>query len=79
MRGMKRLANLTETVTRAIDDKADAVADRIVAGQARAEAAIGKFDALATDMEKTADDIEAALGQISNDPAQGAGLPANKL
>lgn len=80
MRGMQRLANLTETVTKSIDAKADAVADRIVSGQARAEAAISKFGDLATSIEKTADDIEAALGQISNDPAQtSGGLPEPRL
>lgn len=67
MRGMQRLANLTASVTQAIDAKADAVADRITAGQARAETAIGKFDGLAASIEKTADEIEAALGQISNE------------
>jgi hypothetical protein len=73
MRGMKRLANLTATVAAAMDAKADAVADRITAGQARAEAAIAKFDGFAAGIERTADEIEAALGQLSNDAGQSSG------
>jgi hypothetical protein len=68
MRGMNRLANLTETLQKSIDAKADAVADRIEKAHARGEAAIGKFEAYAVEVEKTADAIEASLGQISNLP-----------
>lgn len=71
MRGMRRLANIAETVTKAMDARADAVADRIVAGQARAEQAIGRFEDYAGTIEQTADEIEAALGQITNLPTPG--------
>jgi seryl-tRNA synthetase len=72
MRGMQRLAHLTEALTKSIDAKADAVADRIQKAHARGEAAITQFEGYATDVEKTADQIEAALGQISNGPTQEA-------
>lgn len=68
MRGMRRLANLTETLQKSIDAKADAVADRIEKAHARGAAAIGQFEAYAAEVEKTADEIEASLGQISNLP-----------
>lgn len=68
MRGMQRLANLTETLIKSMDADADAMADRITAGHARAQAAIGKFGDFAVSIEKTADEIEAALGQITNSP-----------
>lgn len=67
MRGMRRLAHLTQTVSAAMDAKADAVADRITAGQARAEVAIAKFGEYADGVEATAAEIEAALGQITNE------------
>lgn len=68
MRGMQRLANLTESLTKSIDAKADAVADRIQKAHERGEAAITQFEGYALEVEKTADQIEASLGQISNGP-----------
>ncbi len=68
MRGMQRLAHLTETLTKSIDQRADAVADRIQKAHDRGTMAIGQFETYAVNVEKTADDIEAALGQISNVP-----------
>lgn len=73
MRGMQRLAHLTSTAMANMDAQADAVADRIVAGQARAAVVIQKFGALADGIEQTANEVEAALGQISNDPTQVSG------
>lgn len=73
MRGMRRLANLTETLQKSIDAKADAVADRIQQAHARGEAAVGQFENYAAEVEKTADEIEAALGQISNLPQPSGG------
>ena len=73
MRGMQRLANITQTVLKDMDAKADAVADRIVAGQERASAVIGKFGSVADAIEATANEVEAALGQFSNDPTQVSG------
>jgi hypothetical protein len=73
MRGMRRLANLTETLQKSIDAKADAVADRIEKAHARGEAAIGQFENYAAEVEKTADEIEASLGQISNHPPSSEG------
>lgn len=74
MSGMQRLANLTESVVKLIDARADEAADRIAAAQVRAEAAIKKFDEHAAGIERTAAEIEAALGQISNGPpSEGSG------
>lgn len=74
MRGLQRLAHLTQSVVGDMDAKADAVCDRIVAAQSRAVAVIDKFGDMATAIERTASDVEAALGQISNDPTQVSGV-----
>jgi hypothetical protein len=68
MRGMQRLASLTEALTKQIDERADAVADRIQKAHDRGTTAIGKFEGYAAQVEKNADEIEKALGQISNMP-----------
>lgn len=73
MRGMQRLANLAPTIMKAIDAEADAVADQLVASQDRARAAIGQFRGFADSIRKTAEDVEAALGQLTNDPTQASG------
>lgn len=66
MRGMQRLSNVTQTVLKDMDAKADAVADRIVAGQARAAEVIEKFTTVAVGIENTANEVEAALAQFTN-------------
>jgi chromosome segregation ATPase len=68
MRGMQRLAHLTENLTKQLDAKADEVADRIERAHERGQAAIGRFSEHATQIEQTADEIEKALGQITNGP-----------
>jgi hypothetical protein len=68
MRGMQRLAHLTQTIVADLDKEADAVADHLVAGQDRAKAAIDKFRDYAGSIHQTADEIERALGQITNSP-----------
>lgn len=73
MRGMQRLSNVTQTVLKDMDAKADAVADRIVAGQARAAQVIEKFGNVADAIETTANEVESALAQFSNDPTQVSG------
>lgn len=73
MRGMKRLANLAPTLVADIDAEADKVADELVAKKARAHEAIGKFRGFADAIGQTADEIEAALGQLTNDPTQVSG------
>lgn len=73
MRGMQRLSNVTQTVLKDMDAKADAVADRVIAGQARAAAVIEKFGNVADAIERTADEVESALAQFSNDPTQVSG------
>jgi len=72
MRGLARLSNLTETLVKEMDAKADAVADRLVAAKARHEATLVKFEDFTAAVEKVADDAEAALGQISNLPPPNA-------
>jgi hypothetical protein len=72
MRGLARLANLTETIVKQMDDKADAVADRLVAAQARHEATLAKFEDFTSAVEKIADEAEASIGQISNLPPPSA-------
>jgi hypothetical protein len=71
MRGMKRLANLAPTIVASLDTEADQVADRLVASQERAKQAIGQFRGFAESIENTANEVEAALGQLTNDPTQG--------
>lgn len=66
MRGMQRLAFLTQNAVADMDKKADAIADRIAAAQARGEQVMQQFDDHATSMEKAADDAERALAQITN-------------
>lgn len=73
MRGMQRLANLAPTIMASLDAKADVVADNLVAQQARAESAIEQYDGLAQSLGKVADEVTAALGQITNDPTQVSG------
>lgn len=70
MRGMQRLAFLTQNAVSEMDKRADAVADRLTAAQNKSAAVIDKFGAMADSIERSADEAEAALGQISNDPAQ---------
>lgn len=74
MRGMKRLANLAPSIVASLDAEADKVADELVANQERATAAIGQFRGFATAIGQTADEITAALGQITNDPTQTSGV-----
>lgn len=73
MRGMQRLANLAPTIMASLDAKADVVADKLVAQQAKAVAAIDQYDGLANSLGQVADTITAALGQITNDPTQVSG------
>lgn len=73
MRGLQRLANLAPTIMASLDTKADKIADELVSQQARAEGVIDQFGALATTLGKVADDVSAALGQITNDPTQVSG------
>ncbi|MFT4115414.1 hypothetical protein [Bradyrhizobium sp.] len=70
MRGMQRLAFLTQDLVKNMDAEADKVADEIQEAHDRAQAAIGKFRAHGKDIRKVADDIEAALGQITNSPTE---------
>lgn len=70
MRGMQRLAFLTQDLVKNMDTEADKVADEIQDAHDRAQAAIGKFRAHGADIRKVADDIEAALGQITNSPTE---------
>jgi hypothetical protein len=70
MRGMQRLAFLTQDLVKNMDAEADKVADEIQEAHDRAQAAIGKFRAHGADIRKVADDIEAALGQITNSPTE---------
>ncbi|MBP1296609.1 hypothetical protein [Bradyrhizobium elkanii] len=68
MRGMQRLAHLTQTAVADMDKKADAIADRIAAAQARGHATMDKFDSYAASIEQAADDAEKALAQLTNSP-----------
>jgi hypothetical protein len=70
MRGMKRLAFLTQDLVKNMDAEADKVADEIQQAHDRAQAAIGKFRQHGAEIRKVADDIEAALGQITNSPTE---------
>ncbi|UPJ43943.1 hypothetical protein IVB40_07695 [Bradyrhizobium sp. 40] len=70
MRGMKRLAFLTQDLVKNMDAEADKVADEIQLAHDRAQAAIDKFRQHGADIRKVADDIEAALGQITNSPTE---------
>jgi hypothetical protein len=72
MRGLQRLANLTGTIVKQMDADADAVADRLVAAQARHEGTLSKFKEFTAAVEHAADEAEAALGQISNLPPPAA-------
>lgn len=73
MRGLQRLSNLAPTIMASLDAKADTIADELVAQQKRAESVIEQFGALAGTLGKVADDVQAALGQITNDPTQVSG------
>jgi hypothetical protein len=68
MRGMKRLANLTETLMKQIDAEADAAAEELTAAVGDAKTAVGEFRSHAGEVRKVAADIRAQLGQISNIP-----------
>ncbi|MDN3278771.1 hypothetical protein QWJ07_31230 [Frankia sp. RB7] len=70
MRGMKRLAFLTQDLVKNMDAEADQVADEIQSAHDRAQSAIAKFRQHGADIRKVADDIEAALGQITNSPTE---------
>lgn len=72
MRGLQRLANLTGSIVKQMDADADAVADRLVAAQARHEGTLAKFKEFTAAVEHAADEAEAALGQISNLPPPSA-------
>ncbi|MBR0700185.1 hypothetical protein JQ599_09760 [Bradyrhizobium diazoefficiens] len=77
MRGMKRLAFLTQDLVKNMDAEADKVADEIQQAHDRAQGAIDKFRQHGADIRKVADDIEAALGQITNSPTEAStGSPA---
>lgn len=73
MRGLQRLANLAPTIMASLDAQADTIADELVKQQGRAEDVIKQFGGLATSLGKVADDVSAALGQITNDPTQVSG------
>jgi hypothetical protein len=72
MRGLARLSNLTESLVKQMDAKADAVADRLVAAEVRHTAALSKFEEFTAAVETAATQAEAALGQISNMPPPSA-------
>jgi hypothetical protein len=68
MRGLKRLAGLTERIMKQIDDEADAVANEITAAHGEAKSVIGEFRGHAGEIKKVAADVRQQLGQLSNIP-----------
>jgi hypothetical protein len=68
MRGMRRLASLTEGLMDKVDQVADQAADEVQAATDYALDAVGKFKDQAADIRRTADDILSQLGQKSNMP-----------
>jgi hypothetical protein len=78
MRGMERLANLTDTLMNKIDDEADKAADEIELATGYALDAVGKFRDQGKNIRKKADDILSQLGQTTNmpPPAPAPALPA---
>lgn len=68
MRGLRRLSDIAERVTKTLDQEADQVAEKFEEAHRRGQQAIGQMRNYATDMERAAEEVEAALGQLSNMP-----------
>jgi methyl-accepting chemotaxis protein len=66
MRGLKRLSELTQRMMKDLDSEADAIADEMQAASDRAKGSMRKFRDAAVEIRRTADEVDAELGQISN-------------
>ncbi len=73
MRGLQRLANLTESLSKSLDAEADEVCDRLEAAQQRGKQVITRFRGYADEVEKKATEVEDVLNQISNSPLPESG------
>ncbi len=71
--GVRRLANLTSSLTKEMDDHANALADRLQKARDRSTEAMGKFGAYVDTVETAAKEAEDTINQLTN----GAPLPSS--
>lgn len=68
MGGMTRLANLTGSLHKKMNERADQIANRLEAAFKRGEDTIQNFENFATAQEQEAEEAEKALRQLTNLP-----------
>ena len=68
MRGFERLSTLGEDLFADLDNKCNAVCDRIVAAKQKGAAVVQQFEVLANDVEQKAEAAENVLRRLSNMP-----------
>lgn len=68
MHALLRVAHLTDGVNARLKKRADQIAQRIERAEVRNDESLQRYDNYATELERTADEMDAMLGQISNMP-----------